>query len=160
MSPRRGVLLPCLLLLYLPLVVLAGLPPVTRPPIYRALSQVVCTSPVPVGARPTTTASVLRSEALGDGSNLRITTVLVFFPPHAFTPRHVHGGALTAYVVSGRVKSQLNDGPVAELQRGDTFHEAIGTTHSFIENPDDEPASVLATIVHPPGAILTTLVPD
>ena len=106
--------------------------------------------------RPSSTVRVLRTEAVGDGSDRRVTTLLVSFPPHAFTPRHVHGGALTAYVLSGRVRSQLDDGPVAELQQGDTFHEAVGTIHSFIENPGDEPASVIATVIHPPGAALTT----
>ncbi|MGI4954440.1 MAG: cupin domain-containing protein [Janthinobacterium lividum] len=152
MSPRAGFLLPGL-----PLLALAGLVPVTRSPFHPAPPSILCSVSAPGGLRPSTTVQVLRTEGVGDGSDWRITTLLVSFPPHAFTPRHVHGGALTAYVLSGGVRSQLNDGPVAELRQGDTFHEAVGTIHSFIENPDDEPASVLATIIHPPDAPLTTM---
>lgn len=155
MSLRTGFLLPAL-----PLLALAGLVPMARPSRHAVFPSVLCTAPPSGEVRPATTVSVLRSEVVGDASDRRITTLLVFFPPHAFTSRHVHGGALTAYVLSGRVRSQLNDGPVAELRQGDTFHEAVGTTHSFIENPGDKPASVLATIVHPPGAALTTMLPD
>lgn len=119
----------------------------------------LCSTPLSGDARPSSAVSILRSEAVGDGSELRITTLLVHFPPHAFTPRHIHGGALTAYVLSGRVRSQLDAGSIAELRPGDTFHEAVGTTHAFIENQDDQPADVLATIVHAPGAALTTMTP-
>ena len=120
----------------------------------------LCNAPPSGEARPASVVSVLHTESVGDESNWRITTLLVFFPPHALTPRHVHGGALTAYVLSGRVRSQLDDGPVAELRQGDTFHEAVGTIHSLMENPGDETASVLATIVHPPGSALTTMLPN
>ena len=143
-------------------------PPTPRPPPPTGRAQstpvtgpsVLCSALLSGVERPATTVHVLRTEALGDGSDWRITTLLVFFPPHAFTPRHVHGGALTAYVLSGRIRSQLDDGPVAELWQGDTFYEAVGTIHSLIENTSDEHASVLATIVHPPGAALTTMLPD
>ena len=155
MSLRASFLLPGL-----PLLALAGLVPAVRSVLRPALPSVLCSAPLSGVGRPATTVRVLRTEALGDGSDWRITTLLVFFPPHAFTPRHVHGGALTAYVLSGRIRSQLDDGPVAELRQGDTFHEAVGTIHSVIENTSDEHASVLATIVHPPGAVLTTMLPD
>lgn len=155
MSPLAGFLLPGL-----PLLALAGLAPVARSPLDPVRPTVLCSAPVPGGVRPSSTVRVLRTEAVGDGSDRRVTTLLVSFPPHAFTPRHVHGGALTGYVLSGRVRSQLDDGPAAELRQGDTFHEVVGTIYSFIENPGDELASVLATIVHAPRAAMTTMLPD
>ena len=155
MSPRVGFLLPGL-----PLLAAVGLVPVTRLPFHSAPPCILCNVSAPGEMRPSTTVQVLRTERVGDGSDRCITTLLVSFPPHAFTPRHVHGGALTAYVLAGRVRSQLDDGPAAELRQGDTFHEAVGTIHSFIENPGDEPASVLATMVHAPGVALTTMLPD
>ena len=155
MSLRTGFLLPAL-----PLLALAGLVPVAQQFLHAVFPSVLCIAPPSSEVRPATTVSVLRSEVVGDGSDRCITTLLVFFPLHAFTPRHVHGGALTAYVLSGRIRSQLDGGPVAELRQGDTFHEAVGTTHSFIENPGGESSSVLATIVHPPGAALTTMLLD
>ncbi len=147
MSPRASFLPPALSLL-----ALARLVPVSQPPFHPALLSVLCSAPVPGEVRPPTTVRVLRMEEVCDGSDRHTTTLLVSFPPHAFTSRHVHENALIAYALSSRVRSQLDDGSVAELRQGDTFHEAVGTIHSFIENPGDKPASMLATIVHPPGA--------
>ena len=123
------------------------------------LPSILCSAGRDGTSRPASVVTVLRSEKLGNGLDRRMTTLLVHFPPHAFTPRHVHGGALTAYVVSGHVRSQLDAGAIRVLGPGDTFHEAVGTVHSFIENSDDEPADVVATIVHAPHAALTTMVP-
>lgn len=155
MTQQMGAVLPWLAVPMLAALLPAALPHSTFP----ARPAILCTTPEPGAARPASVVRVLRSEAVGDGSDRCITTLLVHFPPHAYTPRHVHGGALTAYVVSGRVRSQLDAGPIAALGPGDTFHEAVGTVHSFIENPDDEPADVLATIVHAPGAAMTTMIP-
>lgn len=114
-------------------------------------SLVLCSSPDAGAAvsRPASIVTVLQSEVLGGLPGKRITTLLVHFPPRAFTPKHVHGGAVTAYVLAGHVRSQLDDGPAGVFQRGEMFYEPVGTTHTFIENPSgDEPAEVLATIVH------------
>jgi quercetin dioxygenase-like cupin family protein len=155
MTPHAGALLP-----HLPVLAFAALLPALQPHRTRpTLPATLCSTPLSGDTRPASVVSVLRSEAVGGGSDRRITTLLVHFPPHAFTPRHIHGGALTAYVLAGRVRSQLGAGPLAELRQGDTFYEAVGTIHTFIENPDDEPADVLATIVHEPGAALTTMTP-
>jgi quercetin dioxygenase-like cupin family protein len=108
--------------------------------------------------RPTSVVTVIQSEPLTDMPGKRITTLLVHYPPRAATPKHTHGGAVTAYVLTGQVRSQLNAGPMGEFHQGDMFYEPVGTIHTFIENPSsDEPAELLATIVHDEGATLTTL---
>jgi len=113
----------------------------------------------PATPRPGAAVTVLQSEALSDMPGKRITTVLVRYPPHGMTPRHVHGGAVTAYVLSGHIRSQLNDGPIGVYGPGEMFYEPIGTVHSISENPSaDEPAELLATFVHDEGATLTTFV--
>lgn len=86
-----------------------------------------------------------------------MTTQLVHLPPRAFTPRHVHGGDVTAYVLNGTVKSQHAGLPAADFHVGEMFYEPYGTTHVFIENPSaTESADVLAIMVHDKGAPLTT----
>ncbi len=108
--------------------------------------------------RPTSVVTVLQSEPLTDMPGKRVTTLLVRYEPRAFTPKHTHGGAVTAYVLRGSLRSQLNAGPVGAFREGGIFHEPVGTIHTFIENPSsDEPAELLATIVHDEGAQLTTL---
>lgn len=155
MSRQSGVVLP-----WLAGSALMALLPATLPrPASTVLPVILCSTAENGALPPTSVVTLLRSEAVGGGTDWRITTLLVHFPPHAYTPRHVHGGALTAYVVSGHVRSQLDAGPIVVLSPGETFHEAVGTIHSFIENPGDEPADVLATIIHAPNAALTTMVP-
>jgi quercetin dioxygenase-like cupin family protein len=113
----------------------------------------------PATPRPASAVTVLQSEALHDMPRKRITTLLVRYPPRGLTPKHVHGGAVTAYVLSGHVRSQLNSGPIGVYGQGEMFYEPVGTVHTFIENPSfDEPAELLATIVHNEGAALTTFV--
>jgi len=124
-----------------------------------ALPFVLCSSvagtPSP---RPTSVVTVVQSEPLVDMPGKRITTLLVHYAPRAATPKHTHGGAVTAYVLTGQVRSQLNAGPMGAFHQGDMFYEPVGTIHTFIENPSsDEPAEILATIVHDEGATLTTL---
>jgi quercetin dioxygenase-like cupin family protein len=112
----------------------------------------------PATPRPAAVVTVLQSEALSDMPGKRITTLLVHYAPRGMTPRHVHGGAVTAYILSGHVRSQLNDGPIGVYGPGEMFYEPIGTVHTVSENASaDEPAELLATIVHDEGAALTTL---
>ena len=111
-----------------------------------------------VVSRPPSVVTVLQSEALDGLPGKRITTLLVHFAPRALTPKHVHGGPVTAYVLSGHVRSQLNAGPVGAYGPGAMFFEPVGTVHTSIENPSaDEPAELLATVVHDEGAPLTML---
>jgi len=121
---------------------------------------ILCSTPAadPATPRPASVVTVLQSEALHDMPGKRITTVLVHYGPRGMTPRHVHGGAVTAYILSGHVRSQLNDGPIGVFGPGEMFYEPVGTVHTISENPSfDEPAELLATFVHDEGAALTTL---
>ena len=108
---------------------------------------------------PRSGASVatLQSEAMTGLPNKRVTTQLVRLPPGAASPRHVHGGDLTVYVLKGRVRSEHAGLPLAEFHAGQMFFEPQGTVHVFIENPSGtEPAELLAVMVHDEGAALTT----
>lgn len=115
--------------------------------------------PDAVTPRPGSVVTVLRSDVLDGSPGKRVTTLLVHYAPRALTPKHVHGGPVTAYVLSGRVRSQLGGGPAGTYGPGETFYEPVGTVHTFIENPSASgSAELLATIVHDEGAPLTTLV--
>jgi quercetin dioxygenase-like cupin family protein len=113
-------------------------------------------------ARPV--VETLRSEPLAAAPGKWVTTQLVHLPPSAFSPRHVHGGDVTAYVgdvtayvLKGTVRSEHAGLPAAAYHAGDMFYEPFGTTHVFIENlSSTESADVLAIMVHDKGAPLTT----
>ncbi|TPI43058.1 cupin domain-containing protein [Mesorhizobium sp. B3-1-6] len=99
-------------------------------------------------ARPTTTAKPLSCEKLPNVSGHSITTALVEFPPNAYTPRHRHPGSVTAFVIKGALRSQMEGGPAVTYSQGQTWFEAPGAIHSFAENASaTEPAKLLAIFV-------------
>jgi quercetin dioxygenase-like cupin family protein len=99
-------------------------------------------------ARPATVVRPIACERLPNVPGKSITTVLVDFPPGAFTPRHRHPGSVTAYVVSGTIRSQLAGGPPGTFGPGTTWFEPPGAIHLFAENASaTDPARVLATFV-------------
>lgn len=103
-------------------------------------------------ARPTTTVKPLSCEKLPNVPGHSITTALVEFPPNAHTPRHRHPGAVTAFVLNGMLRSQLEGGPVGTFGKGQTWFELPGTIHLFAENASaTEPAELLAIFVSEDG---------
>jgi quercetin dioxygenase-like cupin family protein len=99
-------------------------------------------------ARPRAVQHPIACERLPNVPGKSITTLLVEFPPNAFTPRHRHPGSVTAYVLKGSLRSQLNDGPVGTFGVGGTWFEPPGTIHSMVENPSPtESAEIMAIFV-------------
>lgn len=99
-------------------------------------------------ARPTTTVTPLSCTKLPNVPGHSVTTALVEFPPNAYTPRHKHPGSVTAFVVKGAVRSQMDGGPAVTYTQGQTWFEAPGAIHAFAENPSlTEPAELLAMFV-------------
>ncbi|MBN9549720.1 MAG: cupin domain-containing protein [Alphaproteobacteria bacterium] len=99
-------------------------------------------------ARPITTVKPLSCERLPNVPGHSITTALVEFPPNAYTPRHRHPGSVTAFVIKGALRSQMEGGPAVTYTQGQTWFEAPGAIHSFAENDSvTEPAELLAIFV-------------
>jgi quercetin dioxygenase-like cupin family protein len=121
------------------------------------LPWILCSTSNSQPARPRSVVTTLRSEPLVTAAGKYVTMQLVHLPPMAFSPRHVHGGDVTAYVLKGTVRSEHSGLPAAPYHEGEVFHEPYGTTHVFIENPSaTESADILAITVHDKGAPLTT----
>lgn len=97
-------------------------------------------APAPEGsaaaARPRTSVKVISCEALPNVPGKSVTTVIVDFPPMAYSPAHRHPGSVTAIILEGTVRSQLAGGPAGDYKPGETFFEPPGTLHLFAENPD------------------------
>lgn len=100
------------------------------------------------GARPATQVTRLSCEPLADMPGKVVTTLRVDLPPHGFTPAHRHPGAVTAIVISGQVRSQMEGVPARTFGPGETWFEPSRALHLFAENPStSEPAQLLAVIV-------------
>ncbi len=108
----------------------------TLPVTMDALSE----QPVPICAADASSGSslnkveIVSSHALPDMPGKRVTVVRVTYGPGGFTPPHRHGGAVTAYITKGQIRSQLNDGPVETFDVGQTLFEPPGTIHRVSAN--------------------------
>ncbi|WP_343716293.1 cupin domain-containing protein [Inquilinus sp.] len=79
-----------------------------------------------------------------------LIAVLVDYPPGAASSPHTHAKSafIYAYVVSGAIESQVNDGPKRVYHAGESFYEAPGSRHSVSRNASaTEPARLLAVFV-------------
>ena len=83
-----------------------------------------------------------------DGANLKVHTLEVTYPPGATSAAHRHPCPVIGYVLSGTIRMQVSDQPVAEYKAGDTFVEMPTDVHRVGANPSaDTPAVFLVTFV-------------
>jgi len=79
-----------------------------------------------------------------------LVALVVTYPPGGKTPSHHHAASafIYAHVLSGAIRSQVDDGPAKVYRIGEGFHEVPGSHHRVSENASDrEPASLLAVFV-------------
>jgi quercetin dioxygenase-like cupin family protein len=82
------------------------------------------------------------------GKNL--VSVVVDYPPGGKTEAHHHAKSafIYAYVLSGAIRSQVDDGPDKVYRAGESFFETPGAYHRISENASaTEPARLLAVFV-------------
>jgi quercetin dioxygenase-like cupin family protein len=75
---------------------------------------------------------------------------VVTYPPGGKTPSHRHAGSafIYAHVLSGAIRSQVDDEPAKVYRVGEGFYEVPGSHHRVSENASDrDPASLLAVFV-------------
>ena len=120
------------------------------------LDWTICAASAPASGRPGTIPTVTGSEPLAAEPHKRITSMIVEFPPNAFSPEHHHEADLYVYVLAGTIRSQLDGQGVETYTTGQSFFEPDGSVHLFAENASAaEPARILAVFVHREGARLT-----
>ncbi|CAB5280398.1 cupin domain-containing protein [Burkholderia multivorans] len=79
-----------------------------------------------------------------------LTAVVVDYAPGAASPAHRHAGSafIYAYVLSGDIESQVDDGPTRVYHTGESFFEAPGAVHRVSRNAStSRPARLLAVFV-------------
>lgn len=79
-----------------------------------------------------------------------LVAVVVDYPPGAASPAHRHAKSafIYAYVLSGAIESQVDDGPRKILHAGESFYEPPGARHTVSRNASQtEPAKLLAVFV-------------
>jgi quercetin dioxygenase-like cupin family protein len=113
---------------------------------------------VVVSAPSTATAAQPQRESVKpvfahDISNVpgkKLVSVVVSYPPGAKSLSHHHAGSafIFAYVLSGAIRSQVDDQPVKVYKEGECWYEEPGAHHKLSENASaTRPAKLLATFV-------------
>ena len=88
--------------------------------------------------------------AIPNAKGKSLVAILVTYPPGGKSPPHHHAPSafIYGYVLSGAVRSQVNDEPAKIYQTGEGFYEMPGASHRISENASDKnPASLLAIYV-------------
>jgi quercetin dioxygenase-like cupin family protein len=101
-------------------------------------------------ARYRETVTVVADEPIANVPGKRLVSRLVEYPPGGGTAPHHHARSafIYAYVLSGEVRSQVDDGPARVYRAGETWFESPGAHHRVSVNASDtEPARLLAVIV-------------
>jgi len=79
-----------------------------------------------------------------------LVALVVAYPPGGKSPAHRHprSAFVYAHVLSGTIRSQVNDEPAKVYRVGEGFYEVPGSHHRVSENASDrEPASLLAVFI-------------
>jgi quercetin dioxygenase-like cupin family protein len=79
-----------------------------------------------------------------------MVAVVVTYPPGGKSRSHHHAPSafIYAHVLSGAIRSQVDDQPARIYQVGEGFYEDPGSHHRISENASDkEPASLLAVFI-------------
>ena len=100
------------------------------------------------GAAETVTRNFQRAIPNIPGKSL--TAVVVDYAPGAASPAHRHAGSafIYAYVLSGDIESQVNDGSKRVYHAGESFFEEPGAVHRISRNASETmPAKLLAVFV-------------
>jgi quercetin dioxygenase-like cupin family protein len=81
-------------------------------------------------------------------ANKSMIAVLVTYPPGSKSLAHHHAPSsfVYAYVLSGAIRSQVNDEPVKVYSAGESFYEAPGSSHPISENASDKDTATLLAI--------------
>lgn len=87
-----------------------------------------------------------------------LIAVEVIYPPGGKSAPHFHtkSAFIYAHVLSGAIRSQVDDEPAKIYQVGEGFYEDPGSHHRVSENASaSEPASLLAVFITDPTDTLT-----
>lgn len=115
----------------------------------------LCAFVIPKGAiaatpnAPRETLAPAFQEAIANAPGKTITATIVNYPPGGKSIPHRHGSAfVVAYVLSGSIRSQVNDGKSRVYHAGEHWTEAPGVHHKVSENVSaTQPAKLLAIFV-------------
>lgn len=115
-----------------------------------ALVAVALVGPAPAHDGQTETVVPKFDQAIPNIPGKSLIAVEVGYAPGAASPSHTHAKSafIFAYVLSGEIESEVNDGETRIYKAGESWSEAPGARHQVSRNPSKtEPAKLLAVFV-------------
>ena len=106
--------------------------------------------PVEAAAQQSQTITPAFQNAIPNIPGKSLVAIVVTYPPGGTTPAHFHphSAFVTGYVLSGAIRSRVNDGETKVFHAGENWTEPPGAYHHISENASTtEPASLLAIFV-------------
>jgi quercetin dioxygenase-like cupin family protein len=96
------------------------------------------------------TVTVAANEPIPNLPGKRLVSVVVDYPPGASSAphRHARSAFIYAYVLAGKIRSQVDDEPARVYRPGESWSENPGAHHRVSANASDtEPARLLAVFI-------------
>lgn len=96
------------------------------------------------------TVTVAAEQPIANVPGKRLISLVVDYPPDAKSAPHRHAGSafIYAHVLSGEIRSQVDDGPARVFRPGEGWFENPGAHHVISENASKtKPARLLAIFV-------------
>ena len=115
-----------------------------------AASFIAVTSAIPQTAPQGAKVTPAFRQEIPNVPGKSLVASVVEYAPGAKSTSHRHAASafIAAYVLSGAVRSQVNDEPVKVYKAGESWFEAPGAHHRVSENASEtEPARMLAIFV-------------
>ncbi len=102
------------------------------------------------GTSPHETVTIAANEPIPNLPGKRFVSHIVDYPPGASSVAHRHANSalIYAYVLTGEIRSQVNDGPVRVYRAGEAWFEDPGSYHRVSANASStQPARLLAVVI-------------
>lgn len=125
-----------------------------------AVTALCLAPPVAFSASPRETITPAFKEAIPDMPGKSLVAAVVSYPPGGKTPSHHHAASafITAYVLSGAIRSQIDGEPAHVFHAGESWSEQPGAHHVVSENASaTKPAKLLAIFVVDSGDTALTV---
>ena len=115
-----------------------------------ACAAVAIATAMPAAAQVGETVTLHFEQAIPNIPGKSLVALVVDYAPGGASLSHAHAKSafIFAYVVSGEVESQVNDGPKRVYRAGESWYETPGSIHRVSRNASTTaPAKLLAVIV-------------
>lgn len=96
------------------------------------------------------TVTLVADQPIPNVPGKRLRSFIVDYPPGgvSLSHRHSRSAFIYAYVISGRIRSQVDDEPVRVYEPGEVWFEKPGAHHRVSENASaTDPARLLAVFI-------------